>query len=89
MSQQALSQGHFYVNYNMAEGPKGLSFHLLNLPCNQGDTKRCHLSWLTNSALVYEPKCVRGGSCGVSANECSCMYTGSQINFGDLTPYLT
>jgi hypothetical protein len=23
----------------------------------QGDTKRCRLSWLTNSALVYEPKC--------------------------------
>jgi hypothetical protein len=23
----------------------------------QGVTKRCRLSWLTNSALVYEPKC--------------------------------
>jgi hypothetical protein len=34
----------------------------------QGVTKRC-LSWLTNSALVYEPKCRgRGGSCVVSAN---------------------
>jgi hypothetical protein len=34
---------------------------------------RC-LSWLTNSALVYEPKCGGrgGGSCGVSANEYSC-----------------
>jgi hypothetical protein len=31
----------------------------------RGVTKRCRLSWLTNSALVYEPKC------GVSANECS------------------
>jgi hypothetical protein len=28
-------------------------------PSNQGVTKRCCLSWLTNSALVYEPK--RGG----------------------------
>ncbi len=28
---------------------------------------------------------VEGGSCGASANE----YTGAQINFGDLTPYLT
>ncbi len=33
-------------------------------------TKRCRLSWLTNSALVYEPKC--GGSRGISANEYSC-----------------
>jgi hypothetical protein len=29
-----------------------------------------------------------GGSCGVSANEYM-QYTGAQINFGDLTPYLT
>jgi hypothetical protein len=34
-------------------------------------SKRCRLSWLINSALVYEPKC-GGGSCGVSANEYSC-----------------
>ncbi len=27
----------------------------------QGVTKRCRLSWLTNSALVYEPKCGGGG----------------------------
>jgi hypothetical protein len=60
---------------------------------NQGVTKRCSLSWLTNSVLVYEPKC--GGSGGVglrglrlSANEYSCAH-GAQINFGDLTPYLT
>jgi hypothetical protein len=26
----------------------------------QGVTKRCRLSWLTNSALVYELKCVGG-----------------------------
>jgi hypothetical protein len=29
--------------------------------CKKGQgqevTKRCRLSWLTNSALVYEPKC--------------------------------
>jgi hypothetical protein len=31
----------------------------------QGVTKRCRLSWLTNSALVYEPKCGRwGGGAG-------------------------
>jgi hypothetical protein len=33
-----------------------------------GVTKRCRLSWLTNGALLYEPKC-GGGGCGVSANE--------------------
>ncbi len=36
----------------------------------QGITKRRRLSWLTNSALVYEPKC--GVVCRVSANEYSC-----------------
>jgi hypothetical protein len=58
---------------------------------NQGVTKRCRLSWLTNSALIFEPKCARRGrGCRVSANEYSysCAH-GAQINFGDLTPYLT
>jgi hypothetical protein len=47
-------------------------------------------SWLTTSALVYEPKCTGGGggSCGVSANEYSCAHE-DKINFGDLTPNLT
>ncbi len=54
---------------------------------NQGVTKRCRLSWLTNSALVYEHKC-GGEGLRVSANEYSCAH-GAQINFGDLTPYLT
>jgi hypothetical protein len=41
------------------------------------------------STLVYKPKCGgEGGSCGVSANKYSCA-DGAQINFGDLTPYLT
>ncbi len=43
----------------------------------QGVTKRCRLSWLTNSALVYEPKCGGGGSCRISANEYSCGAHGS------------
>ncbi len=67
--------------------------------CTQGVTKRCRLSLLTNSALVYESKCDicvgiggwGGGGCGVSANEYSCAYhvSGAQINFGDLPQYLT
>ncbi len=54
-----------------------------------GVTKRCRLSWLTNSALVYEPKC--GGSEGElrGLSRWVQLYTGAQINFGDLTPYLT
>jgi hypothetical protein len=36
-------------------------------------TKRCHLSWLTNSAFVFEPKCGGGrGELWVLANEYSC-----------------
>ena len=53
-----------------------------------GVTKRCRLSWLTNSALVYEPNCGGRGSCRVSANEYSCAH-GAQIDFEALTPYLT
>jgi hypothetical protein len=53
----------------------------------EGVTKRCRLSWLTNSALVYEPKCWgKGESCGISANEYSC--TQETKNFADLTSYL-
>jgi hypothetical protein len=38
-------------------------------------TKRCRLSLLTNSALVYEFKSEGMGSgCGVSANEYSCAH---------------
>ncbi len=33
---------------------------------NKGVTKRCRLPWLTNSALVYEPKCGGGGLRGLS-----------------------
>jgi hypothetical protein len=38
------------------------------------------MSWVTNSALVDEPKC--GGGVAGSANEYSCAH-GAQINFGD------
>jgi hypothetical protein len=43
------------------------------------------ISWLTNSALVYKPKCGEGGG-GVQS--CT-VYIGAQINFGDLNPYFT
>jgi hypothetical protein len=42
---------------------------------SQGFTKKCRLSWPTNNALVFEPKCGGGGGgCGVSANEYSCAH---------------
>jgi hypothetical protein len=34
----------------------------------QGVTKRCRLSWLTKSALVYEPKC-GGKGWGVAGSQ--------------------
>ncbi len=41
----------------------------IEITYKQGVTKRCRLSFLTNSALVYESKCRGigggGGSCGV------------------------
>ncbi len=55
-------------------------------------TKRWRHSWLTNSALVCEPKCgVEGGVAG-SQPMCTAVHItwhGAQINFGDLPPYLT
>jgi hypothetical protein len=52
---------------------------------SQGVTKRCCLSRLTNSVNIYEPKC--GERRGVAGSQP--MRTEAQINFGDLTPYLT
>jgi hypothetical protein len=64
---------------------------VFNKSCHQGVTKRCRLSWLTNSALVYEPKCEgREGVAGIKPTSTAVhMETGAQINLGDLTPYLT
>ena len=44
------------------------------LASNQGVTKRCRLSWLTNSALVYEPNCGKRGGCGVAADEYTAVH---------------
>ena len=37
----------------------------------RGVTERCRLSWLTKSALAYEPKCGGRRGCGVSTSEYS------------------
>ncbi len=58
----------------------------------KGVTKRCRLSWLTNSALVYEPKCGGGGGVTGSQPMTTAMHItwhGAQINFGDNTQYFT
>ncbi len=54
---------------SLGQGKGGLSQckNLVIGPWSQGVTKRCGLPWLTNSTLVYEPKCGGGKSCGVSA----------------------
>ncbi len=66
-----------------------LSKSIFSIVADQGVTRRCRLPWPTNSALVsMSQNGGRWGSCGVSANEYSCAH-GAQINFGDLTPYLT
>jgi hypothetical protein len=56
---------------------------------DQGVTMRFRLSLLTNSALVYEPKC--GGRGGVAGSQpvSTAVHTVAQINFGGLTPCLT
>jgi hypothetical protein len=76
-----------HLSFNSQQGPPLVSlvlFHKKNrnlVAWAQGVTKRCRLSWLTNSALIYEPKCGGGWlGCGESANEYSCTY-GAQINF--------
>ncbi len=44
------------------KGSAGLEKHSLS----QWVPTRCHLSWLTNSDPVFEPKCGRGGVRGLS-----------------------
>jgi hypothetical protein len=54
---------------------------------NQGVTRRCRLADQYIAASYMSPN-AGGWCCGVSANEHGCAH-GAQINFGDLTPYLT
>ncbi len=56
----------------------------------RGVTKRCRLSCWPIAPSYLSPSQMRGegGICGVSANEYNYAH-GAQINFWDLTPYLT
>jgi hypothetical protein len=66
--------------------PHTENIHSQVLSRKQGITNRCCPSWLTNSTLVYEHKCGGRGELR-SLSQCVKLYTGAQINFGDLTPY--
>jgi hypothetical protein len=69
--------------------PFPYSFLLLSLPLLtyfQEVTKICRLPWLTNCALVNEPKC--GGDEGRGLQGLSCAH-GAQINFENSYLYLT
>jgi hypothetical protein len=58
----------------------------------QGVTKRCRLFWLTNSALVYEPKCGgQGGGGGVAGSQpmSTTVHMEHKYTLEILTPYLT
>jgi hypothetical protein len=52
--------GHLLFNSGSNESSLAPQFKWLDNTFNptllQGVTKKCRLSWLTNSALVYEPK---------------------------------
>jgi hypothetical protein len=95
-----LDPSHFFMKYNHVANMQHRTYctrdihigtrHTELFPFkvkNQRFAETGRLFWLTNSALIFEPKCGRGG-CGVSANEHSCAH-GAQINFRGLTTYLT
>ncbi len=79
----------FILNIHGSAGKEGGGKEETLLRPPPGVTKRCRLSWLTKSAIEYEPRCGgRGKGCKDSANEYSCAHE-AQINFVDLTLYLT
>ncbi len=66
-------------------------FGIVRDPPPQGITKRCRLSLLTNSALVYESQC--GGIGDVAGSQpmsaaVHITWQRAQINFGDLPTYI-
>jgi hypothetical protein len=54
-----------------------------------GDPSEMSSILADHSALVYEPKIRGEGLRGLSLFVLLCTCDGAQINFGDLTPYLT
>ncbi len=54
------------------------SWKLFKASC-QGVTKRCRPSWLTNSALLYEPKCGGWGLLGLSQWVQLCTWSPNKL----------
>ncbi len=71
----------FLLNARLSEKSKGK----FGRGWNQGVKKR----WLTNRALVYDPKCEGGGEGLRDLSQWVQLYTGAQISSGDLTPFQT
>jgi hypothetical protein len=67
---------------------KSLGLSWVNTACSGLQKDVVYVSWLTNSALVYEPKCGGGGGLRGLSYEYSWANRAPK-NFGDLTPYLT
>ncbi len=68
--------------------PSSLSISISVVCVEQGITKRCRQSLLTNSARIYESKCGGGGVAGSQPMSAAVHITwhGAQIKFGDLVP---
>ncbi len=100
-SSSALSPGNYctYLTTNkpsraMRPGAARPVKQTKNNFCDQGVTRRCHLSWLTKPS--YTSPNGGGGGMGRGVLGSQPMSTavhitwhGAQTNFGDLTPYLT
>jgi hypothetical protein len=69
LSPFSLSPSHIYVQ----SSPLSTFPDHLSKPVSRGLQRDVVYTWLTNSALVYEPKFL-GGSCGILANEYSCVH---------------
>ncbi len=76
MSLDAIEGGRCLVNCDLeapvigegiVENLEGVASHVHFVNLHQRVLKRCHLSWLTNSVLVYESKC--GGREGVAGSQ--------------------
>ncbi len=61
----------------------------MQLMQTQGATQRCRLSWLTNTALAYEPKCGGGGELpGLSQKMSTAVHMEPTITL-EISTYLT
>jgi SLIT-ROBO Rho GTPase activating protein len=56
----------FHQSLSRAMMMRSSALEQVHTSTSRGVTKRCRLSWLTNSALVYEPKCGGGELRGLS-----------------------